>query len=166
MVRTPRAKKQLQVDRLQKFKKKNATKAWTALDTLAGVVERGENLSGAARGVGGLFVRRRSTGRLQEVVGRFRPEVSGGGATKQAGAPALEKPSARSRRAFRRNCNCLTTSPGGGASRMAAVVMLHSRQLNRSSSNVKEAAFSSASISSSAFRSSRARPRATPAPGR
>src|SRR5437763_1104603 len=42
-VRTPRAKQQLQVDRLAKFKKKNAEKAKRALDNLAAVVERGEN---------------------------------------------------------------------------------------------------------------------------
>src|SRR5581483_2302071 len=42
LVRTPRSKQQLQVDRLQKFKKKNAEKARRALDKLAAVVERGE----------------------------------------------------------------------------------------------------------------------------
>ncbi|MEO5722351.1 MAG: methylmalonyl-CoA mutase family protein, partial [Chthoniobacterales bacterium] len=39
--RTPRAKQQLQVDRLEAFKKKNAKKAGPALDRLAEVVERG-----------------------------------------------------------------------------------------------------------------------------
>src|SRR5438046_1657624 len=43
MVRTERAKKQLQVDRLAKFKRKNAEKAKRALDKLSDVVERGEN---------------------------------------------------------------------------------------------------------------------------
>ena len=43
LARTPRAKQQLQVDRLTKFKKKNAEKAKRALDNLAAVVERGEN---------------------------------------------------------------------------------------------------------------------------
>src|SRR5215468_9595256 len=43
LVRTPRKRQQLQVDRLAKFKKKNADKAKHALDKLANVVERGEN---------------------------------------------------------------------------------------------------------------------------
>src|SRR6202049_336326 len=40
--RTPRSKQQLQIDRLTKFKKKNAEKAERALTKLADVVERGE----------------------------------------------------------------------------------------------------------------------------
>ena len=40
LARTPRAKQQLQVDRLRKFKKKNADKANRALDKLAAVAER------------------------------------------------------------------------------------------------------------------------------
>ena len=43
LARTPRKKQQLQVDRLAKFKKKNAEKAKRALDKLAIVAERGEN---------------------------------------------------------------------------------------------------------------------------
>src|SRR5216110_2578058 len=43
LARTPRAKQQLQVDRLKKFKKKNVEKAKHALDKLVDVVERGEN---------------------------------------------------------------------------------------------------------------------------
>ena len=43
MVRTARAKKQLQVDRLAKFKKKNAGQAERALDKLTDVVESGKN---------------------------------------------------------------------------------------------------------------------------
>src|SRR6266403_5116243 len=43
LARTPRKKQQLQIDRLAKFKKKNAEKAKRALDKLADVVERGEN---------------------------------------------------------------------------------------------------------------------------
>ena len=39
LARTPRAKQQLQVDRLKKFKAKNAKKAEQALDKLADVVE-------------------------------------------------------------------------------------------------------------------------------
>src|SRR6202521_2380087 len=43
MERTPRAKKQLQIERLTKFKNKNADKANRALDQLGDVVQRGEN---------------------------------------------------------------------------------------------------------------------------
>ena len=58
LARTPRKKQQLQVDRLAKFKKKNAEKAKRALDKLADVVERGENcFPMLARSGGSLFVR-------------------------------------------------------------------------------------------------------------
>ena len=43
LARTPRAKQQLQVNRLKRFKKKNAEKAQKALEKLADVVESGEN---------------------------------------------------------------------------------------------------------------------------
>src|SRR5437764_5543336 len=43
LVRTPRAKQKLQVERLKKFKKKNAEKSKRALEKLGAVVERGEN---------------------------------------------------------------------------------------------------------------------------
>ncbi|HET9857732.1 MAG TPA: methylmalonyl-CoA mutase family protein, partial [Chthoniobacterales bacterium] len=43
LARTPRKKQQLQVDRLVKFKKKNAGKSERALDKLAAVVESGKN---------------------------------------------------------------------------------------------------------------------------
>src|SRR2546421_1331230 len=43
LARTPRKKQQLQVDRLTKFKKKNADKSKRALDKLAAVVESGKN---------------------------------------------------------------------------------------------------------------------------
>ncbi|PYK51668.1 MAG: methylmalonyl-CoA mutase, partial [Verrucomicrobia bacterium] len=44
LARTPRSKQQLQVDRLAKFKKKNAEKAKRALDKLAAAAERGDNV--------------------------------------------------------------------------------------------------------------------------
>src|SRR5260221_10756887 len=44
LARTPREKQQLQVDRLRKFKKKNAEKAKRALDELAAVAERVKNV--------------------------------------------------------------------------------------------------------------------------
>src|SRR5439155_18209950 len=43
LARTPRKKQQLQVERLAKFKKKNAGKAKRALDKLAAAVESGKN---------------------------------------------------------------------------------------------------------------------------
>jgi methylmalonyl-CoA mutase cobalamin-binding domain/chain len=75
LVRTPRAKQQLQVDRLRKFKKKNAEKASRALDRLAKVAERGENVFPALLEAAEVCSLGQITGRLQEVVGRFRPMV-------------------------------------------------------------------------------------------
>jgi methylmalonyl-CoA mutase cobalamin-binding domain/chain len=75
LVRTPRAKQQLQVDRLTKFKKKNAEKSKRALDHLAAVAERGENCFPALLDAGEVCSLGQITGRLQEVVGRFRPMV-------------------------------------------------------------------------------------------
>ena len=75
LVRTPRKKQQLQVDRLKKFKKKNAEKAKGALDKLAAVVERGENCFPALLEAVEVCSLGQITARLQEVVGRFRPMV-------------------------------------------------------------------------------------------
>jgi len=75
LVRTPRAKQQLQIDRLHKFKKKNAEKAKRPLDELANVVERGENCFPALLEAAEVCSLGQITGRLQEVVGRFRPMV-------------------------------------------------------------------------------------------
>ena len=75
LARTPRKKQQLQVDRLAKFKKKNAEKAKRALDKLAAVVERGENCLPALLEAVEVCSLGQITGRLQEVVGRFRPMV-------------------------------------------------------------------------------------------
>jgi methylmalonyl-CoA mutase len=75
LVRTPRAKQQLQVDRLRKFKKKNADKANRALDQLVAVAERGENVFPALLEATEVCSLGQITGRLQEVVGRFRPMV-------------------------------------------------------------------------------------------
>src|SRR5207248_3692701 len=44
VVRTPRQKKQLQVDRLEKFKRRNRARTGRALDRLATVVESGGNV--------------------------------------------------------------------------------------------------------------------------
>jgi methylmalonyl-CoA mutase cobalamin-binding domain/chain len=75
LVRTPQAKQQLQVDRLAKFKKKNAEKAKGALDKLAAVVERGKNCFPTLLEAAEVCSLGQITGRLQEVVGRFRPMV-------------------------------------------------------------------------------------------
>ena len=75
LTRTPRAKQKLQVDRLAKFKKKNAEKAKRALDKLADVVERGENCFSTLLEAVEVCSLGQIAGRLQEVVGRFRPMV-------------------------------------------------------------------------------------------
>ena len=75
LARTPRAKQQLQVDRLATFKKKNAEKAKPALDKLVDVVERGENCFPDLLEAVEVASLGQITGRLQEVVGRFRPMV-------------------------------------------------------------------------------------------
>ncbi len=75
MVRTPTAKKQLQVDRLAKFKKRNAAKAERALDQLTEVVESGKNCFPTLIETVEVCSLGQITGRLQEVVGHFRPMV-------------------------------------------------------------------------------------------
>ena len=75
LVRTPRAKQQLQVERLAKFKKKNAEKAKRALAKLGEVVESGENCFPALLEAVEVCSLGQITGRLQEAVGRFRPMV-------------------------------------------------------------------------------------------
>jgi len=75
LARTPRAKQKLQVERLKKFKKKNAEKSKHALDKLAAVVERGENCFPALLEAVEVCSLGQITGRLQEIVGRFRPMV-------------------------------------------------------------------------------------------
>src|SRR5213078_2560153 len=75
LARTPRVKQQLQVERLTKFKRKNAEKAKRALDKLVDVVERGENCFPALLEAVEVSSLGQITGRMQEVVGRFRPMV-------------------------------------------------------------------------------------------
>ena len=75
LARTPRKKQQLQVDRLMEFKKKNAEKSKRALDKLAAVVESGKNCFPALLDAVEVCSLGQITGRLQEVVGRFRPMV-------------------------------------------------------------------------------------------
>src|SRR6266853_1423204 len=75
LARTPRDKQQLQVDRLRKFKKKNAENARRALDKLAKVADAGKNIFPALLEAAEVCSLGQITGRLQEVVGRFRPMV-------------------------------------------------------------------------------------------
>src|SRR2546423_1062367 len=75
LARTPRKKQQLQVDRLIKFKKKNAEKSRRALDKLATVVESRKNCFPELLDAVEVCSLGQITGRLQEVVGRFRPMV-------------------------------------------------------------------------------------------
>ncbi len=75
MVRTPQAKKQLQVDRLTKFKRRYAAQAERALDKLTDVVESGKNCFPTLIETVEVCSLGQITGRLQEVVGRFRPMV-------------------------------------------------------------------------------------------
>jgi len=75
LARTPRAKQQLQINRLAKFKKRNAEKAKRALQKLGDVVERGENCFPALLEAAEVCSLGQITGRLQELVGRFRPMV-------------------------------------------------------------------------------------------
>jgi methylmalonyl-CoA mutase len=75
LARTPRAKQQLQVDRLKQFKRKNAAKSEKALDKLAAVAETDENCFPALLEAVEVCSLGQITGRLQEVVGHFRPMV-------------------------------------------------------------------------------------------
>ena len=75
LARTPRAKQQLQVDRLTKFKAKNARRAKAALDKLADAVDSDENCFPALLEAVEVCSLGQISERLQEVVGRFRPMV-------------------------------------------------------------------------------------------
>ena len=75
LARTPRKRQELQVNRLKKFKQKNVGKAEKALDQLAAVVESGENTFPALLKAAEVCSLGQITGRLQELVGRFRPMV-------------------------------------------------------------------------------------------
>jgi methylmalonyl-CoA mutase cobalamin-binding domain/chain len=75
VIRTPRRRKQLQVDRLQKFKRLHATKAERALDALTRVVEAGGNVFEELIKTVGHCSLGQITGRLSESVGKFRPSI-------------------------------------------------------------------------------------------
>jgi methylmalonyl-CoA mutase len=75
VVRTLRARKQLQVDRLERFKRRHRGQAEPALDRLAAVVERGGNVFAELIQTVEHCSLGQITGRLHEIVGRFRPMV-------------------------------------------------------------------------------------------
>ncbi len=75
IVRTPRAKKQLQVERVKRFKRRHAKAAGRALDDLAKVVEAGGNVFAQLIETVEHCSLGQIMGRLQEVVGRYRPSV-------------------------------------------------------------------------------------------
>jgi len=75
VVRTPRARKQLQIDRLKKFKRRHREAGARALDRLAQVVtNRGNVFAELIRTVEDCSLGQITT-RLHEIVGRFRPTV-------------------------------------------------------------------------------------------
>jgi methylmalonyl-CoA mutase len=75
VVRTPRAKKQLQLDRLEKFKRRHRAEAERALDQLAEVVQRGGNVFAQLIETVQHCSLGQITGRLHELVGRYRPSI-------------------------------------------------------------------------------------------
>ena len=75
VVRTPRAKKQFQVDRLQRFKRRHRRHATRALDRLARVVERRGNVFAELVQTVQHCSLGQITERLQEAVGRYRPSL-------------------------------------------------------------------------------------------
>jgi len=75
LARTPGSKQKMQVDRLKKFKAKNTDKAKRALVKLAEVVETDQNCFPALLEAAEVCSLGQITGRLQEIVGRFRPMV-------------------------------------------------------------------------------------------
>jgi methylmalonyl-CoA mutase len=75
IIRTPRKKKLLQVDRVKRFKKRHARQAGPALDRLAVVVESGGNVFAELIETVEHCTLEQITGRLHELVGRYRPSV-------------------------------------------------------------------------------------------
>ncbi len=75
VVRTPRARKQLQVDRLQQFKRRHREQAQRALDRLGAVVEGGGNVFAQLLHAVEHCSLGQITGRLHELVGRYRPTI-------------------------------------------------------------------------------------------
>src|SRR6516225_790945 len=75
MIRTSNDKKQLHLDRLHQFEKRNAAESERCLDRLADVVEKGENVFAELLNTVEHCSLGQITNRLCEVVGKFRPMV-------------------------------------------------------------------------------------------
>ena len=75
VVRTPRAKKLLQVERLRQFKRRHARQSQRLLDELTAVVETGGNVFAELIRTVEHCSLGQITGRLQETVGLYRPSV-------------------------------------------------------------------------------------------
>ena len=75
VVRTSRARKQFQIDRLQKFRRRHRAYAERALDKLATVVERGGNVFAELINTVEHCSLGQITGRLHELTGRYRPSI-------------------------------------------------------------------------------------------
>ncbi len=75
IVRTPRQRKQLQVDRLRAFKRRHAAQSGSALDALARVVESKGNVFAELTKTVEHCSLGQITERLFEVIGRYRPSV-------------------------------------------------------------------------------------------
>ena len=75
LVRTPTAKKRLQVSRLKEFKQRNAAKAQQALDRLGAVVDGGGNTFEELSKTVEVCSLGQITERLQRHAGKFRPLV-------------------------------------------------------------------------------------------
>ena len=75
VVRTPRKQKQLQIDRLQRFKRRHARQAARTLDELAEVVTTGGNVFEQLIETVEHCSLGQITARLHDLVGRYRPSV-------------------------------------------------------------------------------------------
>src|SRR6185295_9610462 len=75
MVRTPRAKKLKQIERLRAFKKRNRARAERALDELSKIVEGSGNVFEKLIETVEVCSLGQITQRLHELVGHFRPMV-------------------------------------------------------------------------------------------
>jgi methylmalonyl-CoA mutase len=75
VVRTPRARKDLQIARLQSFKRRHHRDADRALDRLSETVERGGNVFSELIKTVEHCSLEQVTGRLHEMVGRYRPAM-------------------------------------------------------------------------------------------
>ena len=75
VIRTPRKKKQCQVERLQRFKRRHHDAAERALDELSEVVEHGGNVFAELIKTVEHCSLGQITARLHELVGHYRPAI-------------------------------------------------------------------------------------------